>query len=904
MCINENLKKIKSKERDIQDLANFLTNRPEKTQSLYCMLLGAGASVTSGIRTGQELIHLWKEEIIKKYYPDFDFKSKPNDEIQKNLKECINNYDENNEYSSLFGKIYDLPTQRRNFIEQEVAKADSPSIGYQYLNLLAQKKYIETFFTTNFDDLLELSLNPLTTKERPIVCAQDSSISNISITSPRTKIIKLHGDFLYNNLKSASEETKDLKTNMKTKFKEFLKNYGLIVLGYAGNDNSIMDLLNELLDSNEEEYLNNGLYWCIRKTDYQNGNISKSVIDILDKKKVFYILIDGFDEFCAELTHKIYEKTEKEDILLSKTQEQQFQELEKYYNKQKEKFSENLLIVNDIKNSLSNEPQSENNFSDIGNKNTNDLSYTQKSDDNNDTQNIIDNALSKDIRKLMHNKEYDKAISLLDKELENNIPSFLYNFYATLKFECLYLSKNITEARKTIEETIKYNQIHKKDSNVQLYMNKSIIEKRHEDKIEAIKDAIKIEPYDYNLFNRLAAEIIEAYNLNINEYKSQILDYYEKSIFLNNNSDNDAYIDRIEFLKDCGEDDDSQTLISICDKTINLLKNKDPFSFVSFKAEIEKINCKIKPTKGNDKNELYKDAENIFKNFINNNKVYERNISYVDLYLNFCSKNNYISNSNLLFEQFDPLYDDSIIYKVRKAKIYLSNYRNLYEAISLLENIDESLLKYSKRDRDLYYSTYIRYLLYSNKYEKAYKIFNEHVFQNMRNSKLLEADVLYNIDQNKFLDFIIKEFNESDKETSDYISYTYNLLRIGYYDEIYELCQKVFNDSNTIIDINNPVLRINYNLAKKLGPKTSKITKSNLESVFQLKENPIEKVAGYLLIDEPQKAEELFKNEIQKDYENYYSFMNMPVFQSLNFNKLKLAPIDFDNSAKEIKNYK
>ena len=62
------LEGLKHKERTVKDLATFLNNRPgEYKQALYCMLIGAGASVTSGIRTGQDLIKIWRRQVLKKY---------------------------------------------------------------------------------------------------------------------------------------------------------------------------------------------------------------------------------------------------------------------------------------------------------------------------------------------------------------------------------------------------------------------------------------------------------------------------------------------------------------------------------------------------------------------------------------------------------------------------------------------------------------------------------------------------------------------------------------------------------------------------------------------------------------------------------------------------------------------
>ncbi len=87
--------------------------------------------------------------------------------------------------------IIDLQRQRRVFVENEVS-GKKPSIGYAYLVRLIERGFFNTVFTTNFDDLLNEAFYRFS-KNRPIVCAHDSSISGVTITSSRPKIIKLHG---------------------------------------------------------------------------------------------------------------------------------------------------------------------------------------------------------------------------------------------------------------------------------------------------------------------------------------------------------------------------------------------------------------------------------------------------------------------------------------------------------------------------------------------------------------------------------------------------------------------------------------------------------------------------------------------------------------------------------------
>src|SRR5436189_4493589 len=100
---------------------------------------------------------------------------------------------------------------------------------------------------------------------KPICCAHDSSIRTVRITSKRPKIIKLHGDFLYDNIKNTLKELESLEQNMRDKFKQYAREFGLIVIGYSGRDRSIMDALEALLA--DEGNFPHGIFWCIKAGD-------------------------------------------------------------------------------------------------------------------------------------------------------------------------------------------------------------------------------------------------------------------------------------------------------------------------------------------------------------------------------------------------------------------------------------------------------------------------------------------------------------------------------------------------------------------------------------------------------------------------------------------------------------
>ena len=271
--------------RDKMHLINLIGKRSNDTPN-FALLIGAGASVSSGVKPTSQMIAEWRRQLYKQ--------SKSRSSLDKWLKEQ-DWYQDEEEYSILFEKVYDQRSQRRIYIEECVQNA-KPSWGYIYLANLIAQNYFNVIFTPNFDDLLNEACF-LYADCRPIVCAHDSAVADIRVTSARPKIIKLHGDFLYDSIKNTVRETETLEKNMRDKFMQFAREYGLVVIGYGGNDRSIMDILDTLLMS--EGYLPNGLYWCTR-----NGStLSKKAERLMRREKAYWVEMEGFDEFMAEL-HK------------------------------------------------------------------------------------------------------------------------------------------------------------------------------------------------------------------------------------------------------------------------------------------------------------------------------------------------------------------------------------------------------------------------------------------------------------------------------------------------------------------------------------------------------------------------------------------------------------------------
>ena len=208
-------------------------------------------------------------------------------------------------YSALFRYVCKTRQQRQIYVEQLVESA-RPALGYIYLAGLIANGTINTVVTTNFDDLLADTLLRFY-NIKPIVCAFDSAITSFNAASSRPKIIKLHGDFLFDNIKTTDADTLDLTANMEEKLVEVCADKGIIFVGYSGGDESVMAPMRENLRRNRK-FCSKGVHWCITTTTQngvppQAGAVSRNV-QLLRQRypgMVHLYTTRGFDDLMYEM---------------------------------------------------------------------------------------------------------------------------------------------------------------------------------------------------------------------------------------------------------------------------------------------------------------------------------------------------------------------------------------------------------------------------------------------------------------------------------------------------------------------------------------------------------------------------------------------------------------------------
>lgn len=247
----------------------------------FCFILGAGASRNSNIPTGFELARRWFEE-IKERMSFHGF----------NLWVRENEIDENN-LGSKYGEIYltrfENDKQSAFDFLYEAMRDASPSIGYAILAQILANTKNNVVITTNFDSLVEGSLYYYSSK-KPLVCGHESLSNYARPSSDRPLIIKVHRDLFYNPF-SEPNQINVISDSWRRPLRRVLDQYIPIVIGYAGNDGSLMNYLTEA-------ELPDKFFWCYRR----DSEPDKKVKELLSlHEDACLVEIDGFDEVMYEL---------------------------------------------------------------------------------------------------------------------------------------------------------------------------------------------------------------------------------------------------------------------------------------------------------------------------------------------------------------------------------------------------------------------------------------------------------------------------------------------------------------------------------------------------------------------------------------------------------------------------
>ena len=287
----------------------FLRSFKRNVDVPHSFLIGAGASISSGIQSAYDCIWEWKKDIYlsKNNNAAEYYKNYKEDSVRISIQKWLDNEgvypakDSSEEYSFYAEKAYPIAEDRRKYFLSLIENKE-PYIGYKLLCLLSEYGIVKSVWSTNFDGLTVRAAhqNRLT----PIEITLDNADSIYRNQSSKELLtIALHGDYKFSTLKNTQTEL----DSQNDTFVEHLANYhidkNLIVIGYSGRDKSLMSAIKQAFSKRGA----GRLYWC----GYGNS-ITAEVENLLSDVKsagreAHYISTDGFDKTIIHLSKSAFE---------------------------------------------------------------------------------------------------------------------------------------------------------------------------------------------------------------------------------------------------------------------------------------------------------------------------------------------------------------------------------------------------------------------------------------------------------------------------------------------------------------------------------------------------------------------------------------------------------------------
>jgi hypothetical protein len=213
----------------IKVLAKLMRVRRESGESPYVLILGAGASLTSGASSFGQVI----ESVVNDYSRKDPTAMSWDDQVAE------------------FYDILDgLSESERYVIIKEHIEGQRPSAGYHALAQLAKGGYFEVIFSTNYDTFVEDAFADAGLRSRDftvLINGQDTEegiIRALSYPQPRIKLVKLHGDLGARNFAFTPEEIFQFSEKVESVLTDYLSR-DVMICGHGMRDDDINRCLRE-----------------------------------------------------------------------------------------------------------------------------------------------------------------------------------------------------------------------------------------------------------------------------------------------------------------------------------------------------------------------------------------------------------------------------------------------------------------------------------------------------------------------------------------------------------------------------------------------------------------------------------------------------------------------------------
>src|SRR5262249_6011063 len=273
-------------------LTEFLNQHSQRTDRPFCFILGAGVSRVSGIPTGGEMAAIWLREIYEAENFDgltlAEWATPERLDIPGFVTDHLARF-----YPQLYRRCYgDHEQAGYAFLESQM-EGKEPSYGYSVLAYLLSETPHRIVVTTNFDNLVADALS-IHSSRFPLVVGHDALAQYAAVELRRPLVAKVHGALGFAP-KSQPEDIAALPEGWRTALQRILERCTPIVIGYEGNDGSLMGFLQSL-----PAHIPDRVLWCVYAPEAKPRDclkrVSAEVRDYVRARRGRFIPIGGFDE--------------------------------------------------------------------------------------------------------------------------------------------------------------------------------------------------------------------------------------------------------------------------------------------------------------------------------------------------------------------------------------------------------------------------------------------------------------------------------------------------------------------------------------------------------------------------------------------------------------------------------
>jgi hypothetical protein len=261
-------------------------------KGVYALLLGSGVSKSAGIPTGWDVVLDLIRRVALLAGEDIG-----EDAVAWYRKK----FGKVPDYSELVQTLAATPAERTSLLKEyfeptEQEREDGmklPTPAHQAIARLVTGGYVKVIITTNFDRLLERSLEAEGVSPT-VVSSPDHIAGMLPLPHVRCLVFKVHGDYLDTRIKNTPKELATYDSESNRLLDRILSEFGLLVCGWSGEwDTALADAI---IRNNHFRF---STYWLAK------GKPAERATDLIKHRQATLLSIDSADAAFVDLQAKV-----------------------------------------------------------------------------------------------------------------------------------------------------------------------------------------------------------------------------------------------------------------------------------------------------------------------------------------------------------------------------------------------------------------------------------------------------------------------------------------------------------------------------------------------------------------------------------------------------------------------